>query len=149
MSGHSKFSNIRAKKEKNDAAKGKIFTIIGHELALAVKQGGADPNSNSKLRRQSQVWDSVPYQCYYMSSNLDHVLHNLLNCSSEDKERNAFLFAKKYKNALGEFLQFLCESDFSVNTSYRESWDFIKEGLRSLERHSNLGLCFKEIRRGE
>ena len=39
MSGHSKFSNIRAKKEKNDAAKGKIFTIIGHELALAVKQG--------------------------------------------------------------------------------------------------------------
>ena len=50
MSGHSKFSNIRAKKEKNDAAKGKVFTIIGHELALAVKQGGADPNSNSKLR---------------------------------------------------------------------------------------------------
>ncbi len=50
MSGHSKFSNIRAKKEKNDAAKGKIFTMIGHELALAVKQGGADPASNSKLR---------------------------------------------------------------------------------------------------
>ena len=50
MSGHSKFSNIRAKKEKNDAAKGKIFTIIGHELALALKQGGTDPNSNSKLR---------------------------------------------------------------------------------------------------
>lgn len=50
MSGHSKFSNIRAKKEKNDAAKGKIFTIIGHELALAVKQGGTDPNSNSRLR---------------------------------------------------------------------------------------------------
>ena len=50
MAGHSKFSNIRAKKEKNDAAKGKIFTIIGHELALAVKQGGTDPNSNSKLR---------------------------------------------------------------------------------------------------
>ena len=50
MSGHSKFSNIRAKKEKNDAAKGKIFTIIGHELALAVKQGGTGPNSNSKLR---------------------------------------------------------------------------------------------------
>ena len=50
MSGHSKFSNIRAKKDKNDAAKGKIFTIIGHELALAVKQGGTDTNSNSKLR---------------------------------------------------------------------------------------------------
>ena len=98
-----------------------------------------------KLSKQNQIWVSIPYRCYYMSSNLDHVLHNLLNCSSEDKERNAFLFAKKYKNALGEFLQFLCESDFSVNTSYRESWDFIKEGLHSLERHSNLGLCFKDI----
>ena len=47
MSGHSKFSNIRAKKEKNDAAKGKIFTMIGHELALAVKAGGPDPVSQS------------------------------------------------------------------------------------------------------
>ena len=50
MSGHSKYSNIKAKKEKNDDAKGKIFTIIGHEIALAVKQGGADPASNSKLK---------------------------------------------------------------------------------------------------
>ena len=50
MSGHSKFSNIKHKKEKADAARGKIFTIIGHELAIAVKQGGADPNNNSKLR---------------------------------------------------------------------------------------------------
>lgn len=50
MSGHSKFNNIKHKKEKADAAKGKIFTVIGHELALAVKQGGADPASNSKLR---------------------------------------------------------------------------------------------------
>ncbi len=49
MSGHSKFSNIRAKKEKNDAAKGKIFTMIGHEIVLAVRAGGPDPNSNSKL----------------------------------------------------------------------------------------------------
>lgn len=50
MSGHSKFANIKHKKEKNDAAKGKIFTIIGREIAVAVKEGGADPNNNSKLR---------------------------------------------------------------------------------------------------
>ena len=50
MSGHSKFANIKHKKEKNDAAKGKIFTIIGREIAVAVKEGGPDPNSNSKLR---------------------------------------------------------------------------------------------------
>ena len=49
MSGHSKFANIKHKKEKNDAAKGKIFTIIGREIAVAVKEGGADPANNSKL----------------------------------------------------------------------------------------------------
>ena len=51
MSGHSKFANIKHKKEKNDAAKGKIFTKIGKELAVAVREGGsADPANNSRLR---------------------------------------------------------------------------------------------------
>ena len=50
MSGHSKFANIKHKKEKNDAVKGKIFTRIGREIAVAVKEGGADPNNNSKLK---------------------------------------------------------------------------------------------------
>lgn len=49
MSGHSKFANIKHKKEKNDAAKGKIFTIIGREIAVAVKEGGPDPANNFKL----------------------------------------------------------------------------------------------------
>ena len=49
MSGHSKFANIKHKKEKNDAAKGKIFTIIGREIAVAVKEGGSDPANNYKL----------------------------------------------------------------------------------------------------
>ena len=51
MSGHSKFANIKHKKEKNDAARGKIFTKIGRELAVAIKEGGsADPDNNSRLR---------------------------------------------------------------------------------------------------
>ncbi len=50
MSGHSKFANIKHKKEKNDAAKGKIFTRIGREIVVAVKEGGPDPSNNSRLR---------------------------------------------------------------------------------------------------
>ena len=50
MSGHSKFANIKHKKERNDAAKGKVFTRLGREIAVAVKSGGADPASNGKLR---------------------------------------------------------------------------------------------------
>ncbi|MBR6451287.1 MAG: YebC/PmpR family DNA-binding transcriptional regulator [Lachnospiraceae bacterium] len=55
MSGHSKFANIKHKKEKNDAAKGKIFTIIGREIAVAVKEGGGpDPSNNFKLAQVIQ-----------------------------------------------------------------------------------------------
>jgi YebC/PmpR family DNA-binding regulatory protein len=50
MSGHSKWNNIKHKKEKSDAAKAKIFTKIGKEMAVAIKAGGPDPNNNSKLR---------------------------------------------------------------------------------------------------
>lgn len=50
MSGHSKWHNIQAKKGKTDAARGKIFTKIGREIAVCVKMGGADPNVNSKLK---------------------------------------------------------------------------------------------------
>ncbi len=50
MSGHSKWNNIKRKKGANDAAKAKIFTKIGREMAVIVKQGGPDPNSNSKLK---------------------------------------------------------------------------------------------------
>ncbi|MDR1619542.1 MAG: YebC/PmpR family DNA-binding transcriptional regulator [Clostridiales bacterium] len=50
MSGHSKWANIKNKKEKTDFQRGKIFTKIGREIAIAVKEGGADPNSNAKLR---------------------------------------------------------------------------------------------------
>ena len=50
MSGHSKWNNIKHKKEKSDAAKAKIFTKIGKEMAVAIKAGGLDPNNNSRLR---------------------------------------------------------------------------------------------------
>ncbi|MCR4755487.1 MAG: YebC/PmpR family DNA-binding transcriptional regulator [Lachnospiraceae bacterium] len=54
MSGHSKFANIKRKKEKNDNAKGKLFTMIGRELAVAVKEGGPDPANNFKLAQVIQ-----------------------------------------------------------------------------------------------
>ena len=50
MSGHSKWNNIKRKKEKTDGAKAKVFTKIGREIAVAVKMGGGDPNNNSALK---------------------------------------------------------------------------------------------------
>ena len=59
MSGHNKWSTIKRKKGANDAARAKIFTKIGRELAVAVKNGGPDPNNNAKLR---DVITDVQYQ---------------------------------------------------------------------------------------
>ncbi len=50
MSGHSKWNNIKRKKEKTDAQKGKIFTKIGREISVIVREGGPDPNANARLR---------------------------------------------------------------------------------------------------
>ena len=50
MSGHNKWSTIKRTKEKTDGARAKVFTKIGREIAVAVKQGGPDPNNNSKLK---------------------------------------------------------------------------------------------------
>jgi len=50
MSGHSKWSNIKHRKEAQDAVRGKIFTRLGKEIAIAIKEGGADPSSNNKLK---------------------------------------------------------------------------------------------------
>ncbi|NLW00742.1 MAG: YebC/PmpR family DNA-binding transcriptional regulator [Clostridiales bacterium] len=50
MAGHSKWANIKRKKEKTDAQRGKIFTKLGREIAVAVKEGGSDPDANPRLR---------------------------------------------------------------------------------------------------
>ena len=60
MSGHSKWNNIKHKKEKSDAAKAKIFTKIGKEMAVAIKAGGPDPNNNNKLRDLIAKANNVP-----------------------------------------------------------------------------------------
>lgn len=108
-------------------------------------------HKKSKLNRIStlkKVWGSIPYQAYYMSCNLDHVLYGKLNSTDEEKENDAYAFAKRYKDDIDGFLTFISDSEFSRMDGYKESWEFIKKDLHSLERHTNLGLCFAEIRKG-
>lgn len=86
----------------------------------------------------------IPYQAYYMSSNLDHVLYDRLNLTDREKERFSIGFARRYRNSLSEFISFISDSAFSVaDCDYVESWHFIKDGLHSLERHTNFGICIK------
>lgn len=96
-------------------------------------------NNINRLSLERKIW-GVPYQIYYMSCNLDHVLYDKLNSSDEDKEVDAFQFAKFYKDKIPEFIKFISESDFSVTGDYRLSWNFIKKDLNSLQRFTNLAI---------
>ncbi len=95
----------------------------------------------NRLSSASRIW-GVPYQIYYMSCNLDHALYGKLNSTDDEKEADSFAFAKKYRDDIPGFMKFISESDFSIAGSYPQSWQYIREGLHSLERHTNFGLCF-------
>ena len=95
----------------------------------------------NRLSCCKEMW-GIKYSAYYMSCNLDHVLYNKLNLTEDEKSDNAFIFAKKYRNNIQGFISFMTKSDFAVVDDYNSSWKFIMASLHSLERHSNLGLCF-------
>lgn len=102
-----------------------------------------------RLSIANAVWGDVPYQAYYMSCNLDHVLYDKLNLSDEEKEKNSLAFAKRYRENIDGFIRYISDSSFSVPGEYRETWNFIKQDLHSLERHTNLGLSLVDAKEKE
>lgn len=96
-----------------------------------------------RLRTQGQIW-GIPYRVYYMSCNLDHVLHNKRNSTDDEKENDAYTFAKKYKGDCDGFVKFICESSFSVMGDFKKSWSFIEKDKNSIDRHTNLCICISE-----
>lgn len=131
---------------EDDAVEKTLYftTSIKTNSRLAIESRNKQKRENiNRLCTTNEIW-GTPYQVFYMSCNLDHVLYDKLNSSDEEKERDSYLFAKLYRNDIPAFWTFISSSDFSVMTGYRESWAHIKEDLHSLERYSNLGLCFVE-----
>ena len=86
MSGHSKWANIKHKKEKTDAQKAKVFTKIGKEITIAVKEGGGDPTNNSKLRDliQKAKANNVP------NDNIDRCIKKALGGGGENYEEVSY-----------------------------------------------------------
>lgn len=110
MSGHSKWNNIKRTKEKSDAQKGKIFTKLGREIAVAVKTGGADPEVNAKLKdciakakSANMPNDSITRSIKKASGDLDNINYEeivyegygtggvavIVECLTDNKNRTA------------------------------------------------------------
>ena len=102
-----------------------------------------------RLRSCGNIW-GIPYRVYFMSCNLDHVLYDKRNSTIEEKENDSYAFAKKYKNDVGAFMDFMCKSAFSVKGDFKESWEFIETDMHSIERYTNLPICLeKEMEENE
>ena len=128
-----------------DAALSKPFYSTT-EIRTQRKEGIVNRNCQKRdnlkrLSSVSKIWN-IPYWIYYMSCNLDHALYGKLNTTDSEKKNDAFSFTKKYRDDIAGFIKFISESDFSVGGTYSQSWQYIREELHSLERHTNLGLCF-------
>lgn len=99
----------------------------------------------SKLCSISKIY-KIDYKIFYMSCNLDHVIHNEINIAdASDKVKKAFEFREKFLDDKQGFINFFNSSSFTVKRNYEDSWEFIKQGLNSLNRYSNVFLFIDEI----
>ena len=99
-----------------------------------------------KLLVTSKI-NSIPYEMYYMSCNLEHVLHDKLEDISEDEKKElANKFADRFYEKEIEFIDFINNKDFKVLGDYKATWDFIKKDLNSINRYSNFWLFFENLK---
>lgn len=117
--------------------------IHTNDIGKVVSRNQQKCDNLNRLRGCGNIW-GIPYRVYYMSCNLDHVLYDKRNSTDEEKERDAYVFAKTYKNNVGAFMDFMCKSSFSIKGDFKESWEFIEEDMRSVERYTNLPICLEQ-----
>lgn len=87
-----------------------------------------------------------PYEIYYFSRNIEHVLHGVsVELSDEKKEELAFEIADRYSERPEDFLKLLYQADFHVPGTYKCTWDYIMEKDNSLRRHSNMSVFFEKL----
>ena len=147
MSGHSKWSNIKHKKEKTDAQKAKVFTKIGKEIAIAVKESGGDPATNSKLRDliQKAKANNVP------NDNIDRTIKKALGASDVAYEEITYegygpggtaiiveVVTDNRNRTASEIRHIFDKSGGSMGATGCVSWMFDKKGLIVVERSASI-----------
>ena len=117
MSGHSKWNNIKRKKEKTDAQKAKVFTKIGREIAVAVKEGGVDPNSNSKLREliAKAKANNVP------NDNIDRIIKKA--GSNDGKDYETIVYEGYGPNGIAVIVECLSDNRNRTGSEVRHFFD--------------------------
>ena len=126
---------------------GKKLTYTESEI-LAPNTNGIRLRNKTKaaiLRNlcSMKVLANIPYEVYYLSRTLEHVLHNKIeDLTDKEKENLSNAFDDRYAEDLQGFLSFIADKTFTVPGDYKATWEFIKQGTNSLNRYSNIHLLF-------
>lgn len=89
--------------------------------------------------------DDIPYNIYYFSSNIEHVMHDIQNADNDDKTKFANRLDDKYEDSPKKFIEYINNNEFAVKGTYEETWDFIKLGNNSLKRYTNFNLFIDNL----
>jgi len=100
----------------------------------------------NKLIGTKTVFKDLPYEIYFFSSNLEHVLHDNNNRLSDgEKKKYSHIFEDKFAEEPFKFIEFMNSAEFAVNGEYKHTWDFIKEGTNSLNRYTNFNILLNNL----
>lgn len=130
---------------KEEAAEGRQYPfytdtqILTPEPANIINRNVRKSKNIAKLSSTGRI-GGIPYSFYYFCCNLDHVLHGRNNLSEAEKIVCSRDFDLKYADDPNAFIRFMKDESFAVQGAYQETWTFIKQGVHSLERHSNFGI---------
>lgn len=129
-----------------------VYYPVTFEIHTQNKAGIENRNSHKRkmidLLVEMTDIKGIPYRVFYMSCNLDHVLHGKPNATQEMKVKSAKRFALRYGNDLYSLINFLSNSVFSYVDEYGESWEFLRfhnNGINSISRLTNVGIVFKPV----
>lgn len=99
-------------------------------------------NILNKLSTMTSIFRGLKYDIYYMSCNLEHVLHDIQNANQEEKSKLAENLEDKFYDNPKEFINYMSSSCFTVKGEYKDTWQYIKNDTNSLKRYSNFHLFF-------
>lgn len=118
--------------------------IFANDIDKVIKRNKKKQQLLKLMSTTKTVFKSVPYRVFYFSSNLEHVLHNIIDVADQDKRDFAYNFEDDYIDDKVGFIDFMCKSSFSVNKNYKDSWDFICQNNNSMKRYTNIDILIKE-----
>lgn len=119
--------------------------ICAHNVEQIKNRNKMKSDNLNVLISTDYLYKDIPYNVYFFSCNLEHVLHNEQNIPRKQKEFYAFKFAEKYSKHIYSFKKFINDSSFAISGNYMDTWNFIKINNNSLNRYSNFHLFVNSI----